>query len=48
MENVIITPHVAGFNPHYFERAARQFVANVHRYLAGEPLHNTYDPLRGY
>lgn len=48
MENVIITPHVAGFNPHYFERAARQFAANVHRYLAGEPLHNVYNPCRGY
>jgi phosphoglycerate dehydrogenase-like enzyme len=48
MENVIITPHVAGFNPHYFKRAAQQFAANVHRYLAGEPLHNAYDPRRGY
>jgi phosphoglycerate dehydrogenase-like enzyme len=48
MKNVIITPHVAGFNPHYFERAAQQFAANVHRYLSGEPLHNAYDPRRGY
>jgi phosphoglycerate dehydrogenase-like enzyme len=48
MENVIITPHVSGFNPHYFTRAAGLFAANLHRYFKGEPLNNAYDPVRGY
>ncbi|HLV79366.1 MAG TPA: D-2-hydroxyacid dehydrogenase [Chthonomonadaceae bacterium] len=48
MENVIITPHVAGITPHYFPRAAALFTANLRRYLAGQPLANLYDPKRGY
>ncbi len=48
MENVIITPHVAGLTPHYFTRAAALFAENLERYLAGEPLHNLYDAKRGY
>jgi len=48
MENVIITPHVAGLTPHYFTRAAALFADNLERYLAGEPLQNLYDAKRGY
>jgi len=48
MKNVIITPHVGGLTPHYFRRAARLFADNLERYLTGEPLHNLYDPKRGY
>jgi D-2-hydroxyacid dehydrogenase (NADP+) len=48
MENVIITPHVAGLTPHYFTRAAALFADNLERYLAGEPLENLYDAKRGY
>jgi D-2-hydroxyacid dehydrogenase (NADP+) len=48
MENVIITPHVAGLTPHYFTRAAALFADNLERYLAGEPLENLYDAERGY
>ena len=48
MENVIITPHVAGITPYYFPRAAALFAANLNRYLAGQPLANLYDPQRGY
>lgn len=48
MENVLITPHVSGATPRYFERIAPQFAANLKRYLNGEPLHNLYDPARGY
>jgi phosphoglycerate dehydrogenase-like enzyme len=48
MENVIITPHVAGYNPNYFRRASQIFAENLQRYRAGEPLHNRYDPARGY
>ena len=48
MENVLITPHVSGITPHYFARAAVLFAANLKRYLNGQPLHNLYDPARGY
>jgi phosphoglycerate dehydrogenase-like enzyme len=48
MENVIITPHVAGFTQYYFARVASLFAANLERYIEGRPLENLYDPQRGY
>jgi phosphoglycerate dehydrogenase-like enzyme len=48
LENVLISPHVAGFSPRYDERAAALFGQNMARYLAGEPLLNVVDKDRGY
>ncbi len=48
LPNVIVTPHVAGFTPHYFTRAATLFADNLERYLGGQPLANRFDPVRGY
>ncbi len=48
MDNVILSPHVAGFTPHYDDRASDLFAENLRRYLAGEPLLNRFDPARGY
>jgi phosphoglycerate dehydrogenase-like enzyme len=48
MENVIITAHYAGFNPHYDERAMAIFLDNLRRYRAGEPLRNVVDKKLGY
>jgi phosphoglycerate dehydrogenase-like enzyme len=48
LPNVIITPHVAGFSPHYDLRATALFTENLHRYLAGLPLHNRIKLERGY
>jgi phosphoglycerate dehydrogenase-like enzyme len=48
LDNVILTPHVAGLTPYYYERAAALFGENLDRYLSGRPLHNVYDPARGY
>ena len=48
LPNVLITPHVAGANPAYNERATALFCDNLRRYLAGEPLQNRVDPQRGY
>lgn len=48
MDNVLISPHVAGFTPRYDERATAIFVENLGRYLAGEPLLNLVDKARGY
>ncbi len=43
LPNVIITPHIAGFSPHYDERAAGLFIQNLRRYLEGLPLYNRLD-----
>lgn len=48
LENVLLSPHVAGFSPRYDERAAALFAQNLARYLAGEPLFNLVDKARGY
>jgi phosphoglycerate dehydrogenase-like enzyme len=48
MPNVIITPHLSGNSPHYFERAVALFSENLNRYMAGLPLYNRFDPQKGY
>jgi len=48
LENVIITPHVAGTSPGYFHQVVALFCENLRRYLAGEPLLNRCDLERGY
>lgn len=48
MDNVIISPHVAGNTDHYFEDAAEVFAQNLERYIADEELLNVVDRKRGY
>ncbi len=48
LKNVIITPHVAGSTPVYWDRAVRIFTENLRRFLRGEPLMNVVDKSRGY
>ena len=48
MENVIISPHIAGLTPQYMERIMNLFAANLQRYLAGEPLLNQVQRERRY
>lgn len=48
MTNVIISPHIAGVTPHYDERAVDFFEQNLRRYLANEPLLNSFQPDLGY
>ncbi|MCL7452590.1 MAG: D-2-hydroxyacid dehydrogenase [Anaerolineae bacterium] len=48
LEDVLMSPHVAGFTPRYDERAATLFAENLARYLAGKPLMNLVDKARGY
>ena len=48
LPNVVITPHVAGEPADYPQRVAEVFVANAHRFAAGEPLRNVVDLTRGY
>ena len=48
LPNVILTPHVSGLGPRYWERAVEQFAGNLERFLAGRPLLNVVDPRAGY
>jgi phosphoglycerate dehydrogenase-like enzyme len=48
LPNVIVTPHVAGATPRYFERALQLFIDNLERYLARRPLRNLVDHSLGY
>ncbi len=48
MENVIITPHIAGLSAHYNDRMVDLFSENVRRYLSGEPLLNLVQRELGY
>lgn len=48
LENVLITPHVAGQSPGYWDRELDLIEENVRRYRAGEPLRNRVDKSRGY
>jgi phosphoglycerate dehydrogenase-like enzyme len=48
LENVILTPHLSGATPLYYERTAALFADNMARFLAGQPLKNQFDPARGY
>jgi len=40
MNNVIVTPHIAGWSPHYESHVTDLFAENLRRYLAGESLLN--------
>lgn len=48
MNNVILSPHLAGASPHYMSRAIDLFAANLKRYFADEPLLNVYTPEEEY
>lgn len=46
--NLILSPHVGGFTPHYDERATDIFAENLRRYLNGDPLINQVNKQLGY
>ncbi len=48
MQNVILSPHIAGASANYYSQAMDLFAENLKRYLAKKPLLNRYDPARGY
>jgi len=48
LPNVIVTPHVSGLGPRYWERAVDQFAHNLRAFLRGAPLENVVDMRRGY
>ncbi len=48
LENVIISPHVAGCSPRYDDYVFEIFAENLRRYVANEPLLNEVDRHLGY
>ena len=48
LENVILTPHVAGVTPLYYQRTAALFADNLERFLSDRPLANRFQRERGY
>lgn len=48
MPQVIVTPHVSGYGPRYWERAMEMFAANLRARLDGRPLANLVDKREGY
>jgi phosphoglycerate dehydrogenase-like enzyme len=48
LDNLIITPHVAGGGPKFYEKAMKLVADNAKRFMAGEPLLHVIDRSRGY
>ena len=48
LPQAILTPHISGLGPRYWERAVDLFRQNLSRFLRGEPLVNVVDKRRGY
>lgn len=48
MENVLLTPHIAGRSPHYTERSFEVFIKNLRVYPEVNQMHNRIDLLKGY
>ncbi len=43
LDNVVITPHIAGNSPELDERTCDLFEWNMRRYMSGDPLRNVVD-----
>ena len=48
MENVLITPHMAGPSDHNRRRSFELIQKNIKRFIQGEPLLNVVDKKLGY
>jgi phosphoglycerate dehydrogenase-like enzyme len=48
MPQVIVSPHVSGYGPRYWERALEMFAGNLRARLEGRPLTNVVDKREGY
>src|SRR5581483_5071079 len=45
---VRLSAHVSWYTPAMLGVAIEQFLANLDRYVAGQPLHDVVDPVEGY
>ena len=48
LPNLVLTPHISGYMPSYFDRMLAIFEDNLERYLEGRPLRNVVDKQAGY
>jgi len=48
LQNVLITPHTAGFRPDHWDAAIALFSDNLRRFESGQPLVNVVDKQAGY
>jgi phosphoglycerate dehydrogenase-like enzyme len=48
LPNLVITPHISGYTPRYFDKMLEIFEENLDRFLAGRPLRNVVDKQLGY
>jgi len=45
---VIVTPHISGLGPRYWERSMELFSRNLRAFIDGRPLVNVVDKRAGY
>ena len=48
LDNVLLTPHVGGISPGFWERQTDLLIRNIRRYLDGRPMENLVDKRLGY
>lgn len=48
MPNVVLTPHVSGFNAQHWDHITALYIENLERYRAGEPLRYVVNATTGY
>ena len=48
LPQVIVTPHISGLGPRYWERSVELFARNLRAFAMGEPLVNVVDKRAGY
>ena len=48
LENLVLTPHVSGYTPRYFDKMLEIFEDNLARFVAKQPLRNLVDKQLGY
>jgi phosphoglycerate dehydrogenase-like enzyme len=48
LENVVLTPHIGGGGPRFYEKANALLVRNAQHFLRGEPLENIVSREKGY
>lgn len=48
LPNLVLTPHISGYTPSYFDKMLAIFEDNLARYVDGRPLRNVVDKRLGY
>jgi phosphoglycerate dehydrogenase-like enzyme len=48
LPNLVLTPHISGYTPQYFQKALALFEDNLDRFTSDRPLRNVVDKHLGY